>query len=587
MTPAPARITRGISGARWQLAACDEITLQRLQAETGEPLLLLRCLLNRGIIDAEQAGRFLAPDFASHLHAPLLLRDMARAVARLRQAVSEREPVMIVTDFDVDGTTSSVILSSVLRLVGGDGLITCYIPDRFTEGYGLSRQIVERAADEGYRVIVTADIGIKSHAEARRARELGVDLIICDHHLPDGEDVPADAFAVLCPKGSSGTEYPNKHLAACGVALKLADALLDGHARRAATLASLAKLTAIGSIADLVDLSGAENRAIVAHGLRALSLPSYNPGLRALLKIAQVGSPLTTYDVGFKIGPRINAAGRIAHANTVLALFAATTDAEAEALARQLDELNSERQQIQFTLLAKLMARVEKKPPAELDRVLVFAGHERDGYHRGVVGIVCSKLVEMTGRPVLTCAINDEGRAHGSARSISGFHIVEALDAVSDLLMKYGGHPMAAGFTLAADKVDELRWRLNRNAAEVLSDDLLGRTFTADAELELEQVGYDTVHTLARLEPHGIGNPAPLFLARQIPLRGIQLLKDRHLKLRVGAGRQVVDALWWNSASYQPQLAGAGQISLMCRPEINVWNGRESFQLKVTDVAVE
>lgn len=585
MTPAPAKIMHGISGARWQLAAGDETKLRELQTETGESALVLRCLLNRNLTSAEEIRQFLAPDFPAHLHAPALLRDMSKAVERLRQAVRERERVLVVTDFDVDGTTSSVILSSVLRLTGGDGLITCYVPDRFTEGYGLSRQIVERAAAEGYHVIVTADIGIKSHAEARLARELGVDLIICDHHLPDGEDVPADAFAVLCPKGSSGTEYPNKHLAACGVTLKLADALLEGHARREATLASLAKLTAIGSIADLVDLSASENRAIVAHGLRALSLRNHNHGLCALLEVAQVGNPLTTYDVGFKIGPRINAAGRIAHANTVLALFAAKTAEEAAGLARQLDELNSERRQIQFALMSKLVTEVEHQE--QLDRVLLFAGHEQDGYHRGVVGIVCSKLVESTGRPALACAINDEGVAHGSARSIAGFHIVEALDSVSDLLIKYGGHPMAAGFTVAADKIEELRWRLNRYAAERLKDEDLGRAFTADAELPLEEVGIATVRALDRLEPHGMGNREPLFLMRHLPLRAVNVLKSKHLKLLVGTQQRAVEALWWNAAAHARELAGAHNISLMCRPEINVWNGRERVQLKVVDLAIE
>jgi len=577
---------RGISGARWQLAACDEIKLRELQAETGESAIVLRCLLNRGLTSAQEISRFLAPDFPAHLHAPTLLRDMSKAVERLRQAVRERERVMVVTDFDVDGTTSSVILSNALRLTGGgEDLITCYVPDRFTEGYGLSRQIVERAAAEGYRVIVTADIGIKSHAEARLARELGIDLIICDHHLPDGEDVPADAFAVLCPKGSSGTEYPNKHLAACGVALKLADALLEGHARREATLASLAKLTAIGSIADLVDLSASENRAIVAHGLRALSLGNRNHGLCALLEVARVSQPITTYDVGYKIGPRINAAGRIAHANTVLALFAAKTAEEAARLALKLDELNSERKQIQYALMSKLMVAVEQKEA--LDRVLLFAGHEQEGYHRGVVGIVCSKLVESTGRPALACAINDEGVAHGSARSIAGFHIVEALDSVSDLLIKYGGHPMAAGFTVAADKIEELRWRLNRYAAERLKDEDLGRAFTADAELPLEEVNLSTARALERLEPHGMGNPAPLFLMRHLPLRAANVLKSKHLKLLVGIQQRTIEALWWDAAAHAQQLAGAHAVSLMCRPEINVWNGRERVQLKIVDLAIE
>jgi single-stranded-DNA-specific exonuclease len=486
MTPLPTHIVRGLTGARWSLREPDAAALaavDRLRSETGEDPVLLRCLVNRGFSHAAQVKKFLAPEFAADLLAPELLRDMPLAVERLRRALRDRERILIVTDFDVDGTTSSVILSQTLKLLGGEGLTSCYIPDRFTEGYGLSLQIVEKAAAEGYRLIVTADIGIKSHAEARRARELGIDLIICDHHLPDGEDVPAEAFAVLCPKGSSGVDYPNKDLAACGVSLKLAEALLDGHEKRLAILGSLAKLTAIGTIADLVDLSVPENRAIVTHGLRALSERSNNPGLRALLKLSGAANPITAFDVGFRIGPRINAAGRIAHANTVLALFDARTDDEAMKYALKLDALNSERQQIQYVLVEKLRKLLDGQPPTSMDRVLLFAGTEAEGFHRGVIGIACSKLVELTGRPAFICAVNGEGMAHGSARSIAGFHLVEALDAASDALVKYGGHPMAAGFTVAAEKIGELRERLNRHAAEILDERRLGRELIADAEV--------------------------------------------------------------------------------------------------------
>ncbi|MBL8205350.1 MAG: single-stranded-DNA-specific exonuclease RecJ [Blastocatellia bacterium] len=574
-----------LSGTRWQLADSEPSLVQQLHHETNESLLLVRCLYNRGIKSADAIRDFLSPSFTQHRHAPNLLRDMPQAVERIRLAVNQRERLLIVTDFDVDGTTSSVILSNTLRLIGGDHeRISCYVPDRFSEGYGLSAQIVEKAVNEGVSVILTADIGIKSHAEARLARQHGIDLIICDHHLPDGEDVPADAFAVLCPKGSSGTNYPNKDLAACGVALKLADALLSDHPKREPYLASLAKLAAIGSIADMVDVSNAENRAIIKFGLTALGQPSNNPGLRALLQIAQVNDPVTTYDVGFKLGPRINAAGRIAHANTVLSLFAARNDAEALAIAHDLDKLNTERQQIQQNLVNKIIAEVEEKP--SLDRVLVFSGHEAEGYHRGVVGIVCSKLVERTGRPTLACAINEEGVAHGSARSIRGFHIVEAMQASSDILVKFGGHPMAAGFTIRADRIEEFRYRLNQYAAEVFQGQEMARTLVADAELRLDDLTPQMIHSLARMEPHGIGNPSPVFLLRNVPLRSITVLKEKHLKLFLGSYKKTVEAVWWQAAQFQSQLTHADEISLLCRPELNEWKGRTTLQLKVVDIAL-
>src|SRR5215813_8657345 len=531
MTSSLTKITRGLTGARWYAPGYDPSALassgilDRLQSETGENRILLRCLINRGLTSAEEVRKFLAPEFIDDLHSPFLLRDMELATERLRRAIRDRERIMIVTDFDVDGTTSSVILSHTLRLLGAGDLISCYIPDRFTEGYGLSREIVERAAAEGFRIIVTADIGIKSHAEARMARALGLDLIIFDHHFPDGEDVPAEAFAVLCPKSSSGVDYPNKSLAACGGSLKLADALLTGREKRVAILSSLAKLTAIGTIADMVDLSASENRAIVSHGLRTLNQRSNNPGLRALLKLSQVNSPVTAFDVGFRIGPRINAAGRIAHADSVLALFDAKTDDEAMKIAFKLDAMNAQRQHVQSVLLDKLKASIESRrseprpePRLEMDRVLVFAGAEAEGFHRGVIGIVCSKIVDMTGRPTFICSIDEEGIAHGSARSINGFHLVEALDSISDALVKYGGHPMAAGFTVAASKIEEMRYRLNRHAAEILGDDDLGRSLSADAEITLEDATIECARALARLEPHGVGNPQPLFLMRRLPL---------------------------------------------------------------------
>src|SRR5262245_5165302 len=578
MTPTNINIRRGISGAIWQLRNCDESAVQRLARETGEDLFTIRCLLNRGLEQSNEISRFLKPQFSQHLHPPFLLRDMRLAVDRLRRALREGEKILIVTDFDVDGTTSSVIISQTIKLLGGAHLVSCYIPDRFSEGYGLSKQIVERDAVEGFRVIVTADIGIKSHAEARLARELGVDLIICDHHLPDGEDVPADAFAVLCPKGSSGIEYPNKNLAACGVSLKLSDALLEGHGKHAAILASLAKLTAIGTVADMVDLSESENRAIVAHGLKSLKERSNNPGLRALLKLAQLGDPITTYDIGFKISPRINAAGRIAHANSVLALFEAATDEEAAKLALRLDALNSERQHIQKVLTEKLMKLVDQQPPS--DPVLIFSGEEREGFHRGVIGIACTKMVEMTGRPTLICSVSEDGIAHCRARSINGVHMVDALASVSDLLVKYGGHPMAAGFSLRAEKISDLRTRLNRYAEETISTDNLGRRLTADAELTLRQVSLELARSLIRLEPHGIGNPVPLFLLRQLPLHSAFVLKNLHLKLILGTEKEKVEALWWNAAEHLSKFTEAKEVSLMCRLEINNWNGRESCRLQ-------
>ncbi|MFZ4986043.1 MAG: single-stranded-DNA-specific exonuclease RecJ [Blastocatellia bacterium] len=572
---------QGVAGARLRAREIEPERLERLRASLREPEPVIRCLINRGLETPEAVSDFLEPDFGRHRHDPLLLRDMGRAVERLQRAVRDGEKILIVTDFDVDGTTSSVILTQTLRLLGGADLVTAYIPDRFTEGYGLSTLIVERAAAEGFGLILTADIGIKSHEEARLAARLGIDLLICDHHLPDGEDVPAEAYAVLCPKGSAGLDYPNKHLAACGVALKLAEALLGSHPRREAIVASLAKMTAIGTISDLVDLAEMENRAIVAHGLRALGQPSTNPGLRALFDLAGAGDTVTAIDIGFRIGPRINAAGRIAHASTVLSLFDATTDEEARRHAQTLDELNTERRGIQQQLVERVETMVSTDEAGRVrDRVILIAGSEADGFHRGVVGIACSKIVEQTGRPTLICAVNDEGMAHGSARSIEGFHIVEALQSVSDLLVKFGGHPMAAGFTVPAAKIEEMRWRLNHYAEEALPMERLGRVLMADAILTVEEVSLDLLRRLARLEPHGIGNPSPNFYLSGVQVRAVRVLKERHLKLSLAPG---LDAIWWNSVRHREAIESATRVSLMGRLDINRWNERETCQITVLD----
>jgi single-stranded-DNA-specific exonuclease len=587
-------VGRGIGGTRWALIdpAWKQALVAQLVEETGVHALVVRCLVNRGITSGPEITQFLNPNFFEHSHDPLLLRDMEKAVARLHRAVAARERIFLVTDFDVDGTTSSVIIERALRALGGEGLVHQYVPDRFAEGYGLSKQIVNLAADEGYSVIVTADIGIKSHEEARLARERGIDLIICDHHLPDGEDVPQDAFAVLCPKGSSGTGYPNKHLAACGVALKLADALLEKHPKRVPILEALAKLTAIGSIADMVDIAVGENRATVTHGLKGLAQRSSNHGLEALLQVSDVSGQPSTYDVGFKIGPRINAAGRIKHANLVIDLFNASDRARADELANKLDKLNSERRQVQGNLVEFLLKHAESE--SKINKVLVFSGPESRGsdnleevqFHRGIVGIACSKIVEEYGRPTLICAVNEEGIAHGSARSIDGFHIVEALDSVADLLVKYGGHPMAAGFTIKAELLDDFRQRLNDYADQRLTSDDLGKRITADAEISIDDISVELVRELERLEPHGMGNRTPQFLMRNVPIKEMRVLKEKHLKFSLGeAFPRLVDAMWWNAGSLEKDFLAARTMSLIGKLEVNQWNNQFRAQIIIRDAS--
>jgi len=389
--------------ARWDVAEIDEREVLRLARAIDVSAPVARILLARGLGDAATARDFLAPSLASHLHDPHAMFGMEQAATRIRRAIDADEGIRIVSDYDVDGTTASVILQHTLRLLGAGERVSYHIPSRFDEGYGFSVAAAERAASDGARIVVTCDIGVRDHRAVDRAADLGVDVIVCDHHLPPGEDVPSRAFAVLCPK-QERCDYPNAELAACGLSLKLAQALLDAHPKRDALVASLAKIAAIGTVADMVGLNTPENRAIVTVGLAGLSRPSNNHGLNALLEVSGIANrPVTTADCGFKLGPRINAAGRLAAATTVVELFNATSPERAATIAHELNRLNTERQQVQQRLVERVVGDLSSI--GQMPYVALFAGEEADGWHRGVVGIVASKVVDMVHRPAFIVAV--------------------------------------------------------------------------------------------------------------------------------------------------------------------------------------
>jgi single-stranded-DNA-specific exonuclease len=517
------------------------------------------------------------------MHDPREMYGMERAVERLRAAVSRGERIRIVSDYDVDGTTASVILQHTFRLMGAGDLVSYHIPSRFDEGYGFSRSAAERAAADGARLVITCDIGVRDHAAVEAAADLGVDVLVCDHHLPPGEDVPGRAYAVLCPK-QDRCSYPNAELAACGLSLKLSQALLADHPRRDELVASLAKIAAIGTVADMVGLNTPENRAIVAEGLAGLSRPSRNHGLNALLEVAGItGRAVTTADCGFKLGPRINAAGRLAAATTVIELFNADSPTRAAVIAQELNRLNTQRQQVQQRLIEQVVNDLSAvgSPPY----VVLFAGDEADGWHRGVVGIVASRVVELANRPAFIVAVDGDGVGRGSARSAAGIHLVEALEACSDLLVKFGGHAAAAGFTVRRENIDELRERLSAHVASVLeSEEELTPRYRADAQLSIDEVTVDMARGLSRLEPHGIGNPKPVFLLEGANVRRVFVMKEKHLKLvlgdRNGGG---VEAVWWDGAAYEPVCSVGSTLDLLVTCGVNEWRGVERPQLTVKD----
>ncbi len=495
---------------------------------------------------------------------------LERGVARIGDARLRGEAIRLVTDYDVDGTTSCLILHAALDALGGAN-VSYHIPDRFTEGYGLSTLAVERAAADGVRLLVTADIGVRDHAAVRRARELGLDVVVCDHHLPAGESVPPDAVAVLCPP-QDGCGYANKALAACGVSLKLATALLSEHPRRDSILASMLKLAAIGTVADIVSLATPENRAIVSLGLGALNAGPHSPGLAALLGVsgAEPGN-IDAQTIGWRIGPRINAAGRLADANAVVRLLRERDPAAARAGAAMLDELNRERQDISGALVDLAMAQVADPPPG----FVVVHGREEDGFHRGVVGIVAAKVRERVGRPVAIVSVVGN-TAVGSVRSVPGVHAVRALDAVAALLHRYGGHAAAAGFSLDAARVPELAEGLDRwvNAHHDVND--MAEDDVVDLVLRPLDVSMSLVKDLGRLEPCGKDNPPAKVVVESAPSR-VRVMKDKHLGFSLGDVR----AVWWGAVEHREALEGARQF--LGSLSINRWQGREEVQLVVDD----
>ena len=559
------------TGHRWAQRSVDSEAAEALSQRLGLPALAARCLQPR--VAPEAAEAFLAPDL-SHLHDPYAMFGMDRAVPRIERAVAEGQRVRIVTDYDVDGTTSSLILQSTLRALGLRDSVDYHIPDRFDEGYGFSVRAAERAAEDGVDLIVTADIGVRDHEAVSRAAAAGVDVIVCDHHLPSGEAVPEAALAVLCPPQADCT-YPNPALAACGVSLKLAQALLAAHPRRDAFVASLLKMAAIGTVADVVDLATPENRAIVALGLEQLSRRPHSPGLEALMVVAGLEEgPLRASDLGFRIGPRINAAGRIEDASLVVELFGARDRGIAMEQAQRLDQLNRQRQGLQKRLVETCMGQLSEDPPG----FVVRWGPEAEGWHRGIVGIVASKLRDQVHRPAAVIAVSGD-EARGSVRSTPGVHAVHALDSVSDLLDRYGGHPVAAGFSVKTANLEALAERLAAYVDERVDAEAMVPELSVDADATVGELDRAALDALQRLGPFGKGNAAPRLMVRGVRPRGIRPLGATHLRFDLGG----LEAVWWSGAAHAEALAQGDLIDVLGRLELNRWKGRESLRFTVED----
>ncbi len=543
---------------------------------------MVQLLFNRGLVEPPDIQAFLegSPDSDN----PFQLQGMNTAVTRIRQAIRHGERIAVYGDFDVDGVTSTALLIQVLRALGADA--EPYIPHRIREGYGLNTGALDELAGRGIRVVITVDCGVRAVEEVLHGRQLGLDLIITDHHEPP-QDLPP-ALALINPK-QPGCRYPFKDLPGVGLAFKLAQALLrverrvpikgvgeQGSTPSDITEEQLLDLVALGVVADLAPLLG-ENRALVRRGLAVLNRAE-RIGVRALMEVAgvkpgQVGSET----IGFVLGPRINAAGRLDHAMLAYRLLVTQDPDEARQLAEKLDARNRERQALTEAVLEQALAQIE----GQEDAFFLMVGGE--DFAPGVVGLVASRLTEQFYRPSLVLEIGEE-TSHGSARSIPEFNIVKALDEVADLLTKYGGHAAAAGLTVATEKLEVLRARLREIAARELAGVELVPALTVDAEWPLAKLTPKTFRTLTHLEPFGVGNPAPLFLARDVALRGYSTVgeEENHLRLKLQQDRIIWDAMAFRQAHWANNMPE--RIDMVYTPKIEVWNDQEWLRLDVKDM---
>jgi len=563
--------------ARWTIPEVDGAAVGRLTEQLNISPLVARLLAVRGITDAGEAERFLNSS-EDQFHDPFLLDGMKAAVERIRAAVHGGEKIRIYGDYDADGVCAVSLMIGLMRELGAR--FDYYIPHRRTEGYGMNRDAVESARADGVRLIVTVDTGISAAAEAAYARELGIDVIVTDHHQPP-ETLP-DACAVVNPK-KPGCPYPFKELAGVGVAFKLAHALLGELPHR------YLEYAATGTVADLMPLTG-ENRLIVKMGLQRLRVTKI-PGFRALAGVAGLEQrELGAAHIGFAIAPRINAVGRLERADSAVACLTTDDEAEAERLAGELDRMNRERQAIAEAIAEEAAQQVEAARAGGLSgKVIVAAGED---WNVGVVGIVASKLLEKYYRPALVFSIDPvTGTAKGSARSIPGFDIHRALTACAEWLDHFGGHRAAAGMTLHRDRLPDLRRALNEIAERELGEELLTPELRADMELSLADVSVRMIEGLEALAPFGIGNPPPRFILEGLAVKEIRKLgrDERHLKLLLAHPEDeslTIDALGFGKADLWPHISKTASVDVLGELSVNEWNGGRRAQIVIHDIRI-
>jgi single-stranded-DNA-specific exonuclease len=566
-----------IASRLWQPRPCDDLQVEALVRELGVSATTARLLCIRDLADPAAARRFLSPSLAD-LHDPFLLADMEVAVERILRALANRERIAIHGDYDVDGVTSTVILRRALELLGGD--VFHFIPERLRDGYGLQPAAVDRLHADGARLVISVDCGIRGVEAADRARTLGMELIITDHHEPDTA-LPR-AVAVINPKRHD-CQYPDKNLAGVGVALKLVQALCM-RTDRLSWLPAFVKVAAIGTLADVVPLVG-ENRILAKLGLGMLSKGPHKVGLRALLEgCGLAGKDIDSYHIGFVLAPRVNAAGRMSTPDIAARLLLASDEgmaAEARELAEQLNTENLRRQQEEADIVTAARHITETDLEVGSRTVIVVAG---EGWHRGVIGIVASKLVDHFHRPAIVLSI-DGDVAHGSCRSIQSFNMLGALESCAELMIKFGGHKQAAGLTIESARIRELRARVNEYADERIGPDDLRPRLWIDGALTFRGINEQVTSELTALAPFGAGNPCPVFRTGRVEIvDGPRIVKERHLKMAFKQDGRVMRGIAWRAREREAFVTEhRGAIDLAFSLEQDTWNGERYLQLSVAD----
>jgi single-stranded-DNA-specific exonuclease len=561
----------------WESLPCDEDAVSRLSTALHVSPVTARLLCIRGLDEPASAQRFLSPSLAD-LHDPMALADMGVAVERILGAIARKERIAIHGDYDVDGVTSTVILRRALELLGAD--VIHFIPERLRDGYGLQPAALDRLHADGVRLVISVDCGIRGVEAARHACALGLDLIVTDHHEPDTE-LP-QCLAVINPKRHDCT-YPDKNLAGVGVALKLVQALC-AKTGKVSWLPAFVKVAALGTLADVVPLVG-ENRIIAKLGLEMLSKGPHKVGLRALLDASGLlNREIDSYQVGFVIAPRINAAGRMSTPDIAARLLLAadeTMAAEAKELAEQLNVENLRRQEEEAAIVAQAKKVVDTDLDVGSRTVIVVAG---EGWHRGVIGIVASKLVDAFHRPAIVISI-DGDVAHGSCRSIPSFNMLAALESCGEVMTKFGGHKQAAGLTIEAGRIRELRARVNDFADARLGPDDLRPRIWIDGAMTFRGLSSQVASELTALAPYGAGNPTPLFRASRVEIvDGPRLVKDRHLKMAFRQEGRIMRGIAWRASEREGFVAQhRAAIDLAFSLEQDIWNGEKYLQLSIAD----